>query len=468
MSNKFVKSSIIYFLGNIFLKGINFFTLPIFTRLMLPSDYGMYSLYSASLGILMILVGLQIQGTVSLAYTNRTQEQFDSYVSNITLFPFIGVFLSIILVILVPFSSDILSVPSKAYGIIMIFQSFFNIIIMIYQAELTIKQKPKQHFILSIVTALVSTALSIGFILMLKDNTYFARVISGALGNLIIMIYIYLHLWKRIDFKTLKNDWHYGLQLSLPLVFHNLSGQVLNVADRFMLAYYTNEEDVAVYSFAYNLGMILQMIWLSVNNAWVPWYFDNLKKKAFDKIKEYCREYILFFTVITILLILIVPELVTIMGGKQYSNAVYITPLILLGYYFVFLYSFYVNFQFYKENTRLIPIATIIAAVFNIIYNIIIIPNYGVFGAALSTAISYFIMLFLHYIVTTYILKHRDFSETYVFLSGFFISILVIIFYYIINSGIIRLLLAILTIAIYGGYIFIILIRKRRSLESEV
>ena len=289
MSNKFVKSSIIYFLGNIFLKGINFFTLPIFTRLMLPSDYGMYSLYSASLGILMILVGLQIQGTVSLAYTNRTQEQFDSYVSNITLFPFIGVFLSIILVILVPFSSDILSVPSKAYGIIMIFQSFFNIIIMIYQAELTIKQKPKQHFILSIVTALVSTALSIGFILMLKDNTYFARVISGALGNLIIMIYIYLHLWKRIDFKTLKNDWHYGLQLSLPLVFHNLSGQILNVADRFMLVHYTSEEDVALYSFAYNLGMILQMIWLSVNNAWVPWYFDNLKRKKFNIIQEYCK-----------------------------------------------------------------------------------------------------------------------------------------------------------------------------------
>ena len=135
MSNKFVKSSIIYFLGNIFLKGINFFTLPIFTRLMLPSDYGMYSLYSASLGILMILVGLQIQGTVSLAYTNRTQEQFDSYVSNITLFPFIGVFLSIILVILVPFSSDILSVPSKAYGIIMIFQSFFNIIIILHYID---------------------------------------------------------------------------------------------------------------------------------------------------------------------------------------------------------------------------------------------------------------------------------------------------------------------------------------------
>lgn len=460
MSNKFVKSSIIYFLGNIFLKGINFFTLPIFTRLMLPSDYGMYSLYSASLGILMILVGLQIQGTVSLAYTNRTQEQFDSYVSNITLFPFIGVFLSIILVILVPFSSDILSVPSKAYGIIMIFQSFFNIIIMIYQAELTIKQKPKQHFILSIVTALVSTALSIGFILMLKDNTYFARVISGALGNLIIMIYIYLHLWKRIDFKTLKNDWHYGLQLSLPLVFHNLSGQILNVADRFMLVHYTSEEDVALYSFAYNLGMILQMIWLSVNNAWVPWYFDNLKRKKFNIIQEYCKEYIYFFTLITILLILIVPELVIIMGGKQYIDAIYITPLILLGYYFVFLYSFYVNFQFYRENTKLIPIATIIAAVFNIIFNIIIIPKHGVLGAAMSTAISYFIMLLLHCIVTLYILKHRDFPERYVFISSLFISILVSISYYIMNSIIIRLILAVSAIMIYGVHIFVILIKK--------
>ena len=146
-----------------------------------------------------------------------------------------------------------------------------------------------------------------------------------------IGIYICIKFIPRIDLGTLKKDWYEGLKLSLPLIFHNLSNQILNVADRYMLSAWKGTSEVAIYSFSYNLGSIINMIWLSINNAWIPWYFDQLKVKNYLLIKEYSKQYIIFFMWLTTSFLLISPELVYIMGGKQYMNGIYIVPLIALG-----------------------------------------------------------------------------------------------------------------------------------------
>lgn len=453
MKNSFLNASIVYFIGNILLKSISFITLPIFTRLMLPEDFGMYSLYMSSLGILSIFVGLQIQATVNISYGNKDIKQFESYVANIALFPLVGTFIGLLILVFVPTIVKLLEVPSLAFGIMMMIQAFWSIVISIYQSELVIKKQPKKHLIFSIVTTLANVLFAVSFVLVLKENTYLGRVISGVISNALIGIYICIKFIPRIDLGTLKKDWYEGLKLSLPLIFHNLSNQILNVADRYMLSAWKGTSEVAIYSFSYNLGSIINMIWLSINNAWIPWYFDQLKVKNTFLIKEYSKQYIIFFIWLTSCFLLVSPELVYLMGGKEYINGIYIVPLIALGYFFVFYYSFYVNYQFYKQKTNLIPIATMSAAVINIILNIWLIPQLGVMGAALTTAISYFLMLIFHYLMTTYILKHRDIPDTYLIYSIIVMTSLTFILYFILNSLFIRWLILMIFVISYGGYV---------------
>ena len=463
MKNSFLSASIVYFIGNILLKAISFITLPIFTRLMLPEDYGMYSLYTASLGILSIFIGLQIHGTVNISYGNKNIKQFENYVANIALFPLLGMFIGILLLIIFPFLVKILEVPSLAFGIMMMIQAFWSIVIAIYQSELVIKRQPKKHLAFSIVTTLANVILAVSFVLALRDDTYFGRVISGVISNALIGIYIFIKFIPRIDLLTLKKDWYDGLKLSLPLIFHNLSNQILNVVDRYMLSAWKGASEVAIYSFSYNLGSIINMIWLSINNAWIPWYFDQLKVKNYLLIKEYSKQYIIFFMWLTSCFLLISPELVYIMGGKQYMNGIYIVPLIALGYFFVFYYGFYVNYQFYKQKTTLIPISTMSAAIINIILNILLIPKLGVIGAALTTAISYFLMLILHYLMTTYILKHRDIPDLYLIYSIIVMTSLTVILYFILNNLFIRWLILIILIISYGGYVLVKFKKLKKS-----
>lgn len=464
MKNDFFKASLIYFIGNILLRSISFMTLPLFTRLMLPKDYGMYSLYTASLGILSIFIGLQIQGTVNISYGSKDIKQFESYVSNITLFPLVGTLIGLLILVFVPKVTQLLEVPSLIFGIMMMIQAFWSIVISIYQSELVIKKQPKKHLIFSVVTTLANVLFAISFVLALRDNTYLGRVISGVISNALIGIYICIKFIPRIDWNNLKKDWYEGLKLSLPLIFHNLSNQILNVADRYMLSDWKGISEVAIYSFSYNLGSIINMIWLSINNAWVPWYFDQLKVKNMILIKEYSKQYIIFFIWLISCFLLVSPELVYFMGGREYTGGIYIVPLIGLGYFFVFYYSFYVNYQFYKQKTTLIPIATMGAAVINIILNIWLIPRLGVMGAALTTAISYFLMLIFHYIITSYVLKHRDIPDSYLVSSSIFMTIFTIIIYVILNQIIIRYTALIIAIVTYGGYIW----RKVKQQKREV
>ena len=462
MKDNFIKSSAIYFIGTLLLRGISFFTLPIYTRLMLPEDYGLYSLFTASLSIVTIFIGLQIQGTVNLSYNSRSEEEFESYVANISIFPFIILLLCLGALVIIPSLINVLQVPSLMYGVMMLVQAFIGVVVSIYTSELIIKKQPKKHLCFSLVFTLLTVLLSVSFVLMMRNQSYFAMVMASTLANIIVFSYILMKYIKRVNVKSLKQDWLHGLKLSLPLIFHVLSHQVLNVADRFMLAYFKTDIDVAIYSVIYSVGAIVQMIWTSINNAWVPWYFDHLREKCHDLIKVYAKQYIIFFSVGTTLFLLASPEITLVLGGKQYESGIYSVPLIVLAYFFVFLYGFYVNYEFAKEKTTIIPIATLLAAIVNIVLNIYIIPKYGIIGASFTTAVSYFLMLMFHYIVVVKGMKHRDFPDYYMWISIFAIFISMLVTYLAIHHFIIRCILCISIIIVYSLYLYYFVMKRNQ------
>ncbi len=95
----------------------------------------------------------------------------------------------------------------------------------------------------------------------------------------------------------------------------------------------------------------------------------------------------------------IYPELAMLLGGSEYRFSMGFIPMIIVGVFFVFLYSFPANIQFYSGNTKFLPIGTFIAGVLNISVNFVLIPTIGIYGAALATTASYLLLLVLHYFV---------------------------------------------------------------------
>ena len=86
MQNKtYGKASTCYFVGNIFNKGIAFLTIPIFTRILSTSDYGIVTTYNSWVSILSLVIGLAIPMGIRASFIDYEQEK-DAFLSVCTTF----------------------------------------------------------------------------------------------------------------------------------------------------------------------------------------------------------------------------------------------------------------------------------------------------------------------------------------------------------------------------------------------
>jgi O-antigen/teichoic acid export membrane protein len=99
-----------------------------------------------------------------------------------------------------------------------------------------------------------------------------------------------------------------------------------------------------------------------------------------------------------LILIILAPEVISIFATIEYREAIYVVPPVALSVFFIFLYSFFANFEFYYKKTFFIMVSSVIGAALNIVLNYIFIQQFGYIAAAYTTLFCYMIYSFAHYI----------------------------------------------------------------------
>lgn len=436
--NGLIISSLLYTMGSFFIKGINFFTLPIFTRLLDTTDYGMFTIYTTWNGLISIFIGLGINGTIGSAKANLDESEYNEYLStNMFMATLLFIFVLFISVVFNKEISNIIGL-SDLLCVLLIIHSFFSFVVNFMSSVYTFDKQPKKYLALSLIITLLNVGISIVLIMMLESNKYLGRIYGSALVTIVIGIMLYLNILFKGKKLISKKYWRYCLPMAIPIIFHNISHLVLNQADRIMLQYWTDESTIGIYSFTYNIGIILNIINMSINSAWVAWYFDLLKRKSYYEIKSKSKWYIGIFTILTILFLLASPEVIKITSPIEYWSGIQLLPIIIVGYYFVFLYTFGVNYEFYKKKTMFIAIGTVLAAFINILLNAILIPIIGVRGATISTLIAYIMLFVMHEFIVRIIFKHKDFPFYYYLYSLIIVFISTIVTYIFLDNVLLR------------------------------
>lgn len=424
------------------LQGVNFFTLPIFTRLLSVENFGIVSIYNTWLSILAIFICFQSHGSIGNARINYSENEFEEYVSNIILLSFI-IFIFWILIFFI-FKRNISQMINLSINVIwiMLVQSFFNTIIALKTTIYIFEQKAKEKILVSFINILFNIIFSI---LLIKycysSQAYLGRIVGGALPTIFLGGYFFIATIRKKVPKLNFKHWKFCLSLTIPIIFHGLSNIILGSADRLMLEKFKGFYETGLYSLIYNFGMIISMIWGALNSAWVPWYYENMKKNKTNLIKKYSQNYLKFFTVICIGFLMLSPEVIQIMAPEIYWKGLNFLPFIVIGYYFNFLYSFPVNYEFYSRKTKYIAIATTGAAIINFALNLYFIPKYGSTGAAITTLISYLCMFIFHEMITRVKFKYSILSKKEYLNEIIIILFFSIIFFYDIKIRYIILLI---------------------------
>ena len=406
-TKKVVKAGSWYIIGQFLQKGILVLLLPILTRL-LPTteEYGILSLYNTWSVILGIIITLDLWASVNRAKFDYDNQQFNEFFSSTvfwgTTFFVIGMFIFSFIpggLIQTIFGLNKILVFYALLGGYLTFP--YNSIL----ARWTVEYKYKRYFITILLSTIANLLLSIILILLMKNNKYLGRIYGVLIINGVISILILSSVFKNPGHFLKKDYFRYAFAFSAPLIIHHLAQAILSQFDRIMIDKYIGKSEVGIYNFAHTLGSIIFILFTATNTAFVPWFFEKMKEEKFATIKNRSRIYLFGFTLITILTILISPLLVRIIGPRNYWEGTAIVPIIMAGYFFMFLYTFCYTIEAYYKKTHYLSLGTIIAALFNVALNYLLIPKYGYVASAWTAFISYALLFFFHYIIVKFIIK---------------------------------------------------------------
>lgn len=401
--NKAAKAGLAYTIGNILLKGVTFLTLPIFSRILTTEEFGFYNLYVSYETILTIFVGLCLYGSLRTAKYDY-QKEFDSYVTSTLMLSGVIYLVFIVLGNLVyPVLSGHFEFDRVIFNIL-ITHSYAMFIFQFYNTWLALDFKYKKFLIVSGVNSIGGTLLSVLLILFFfKTNKHVGRIYGYAIVPIAVAIVIWLAFFRNAKVKKYqlfnKEYWRYGLNLSLPLVVHTFSQQILNQFDRIMINTMVGVAQVGIYGFIQTIASILQIIVQSMDNAWSVWMYELLNQNQYLQIKEKSKEYILLMNVLYVGFISLAPDVIRIAGTKEYYGGIAMVIPLSFAIYFVFLYSLPVHIEYFYKKTKFIAVGTSLAAGINIVLNYIFIRKYGYTASAWTTLASYILLFAFHYVI---------------------------------------------------------------------
>ncbi len=440
-----MKDTIIYFSIRLISGSIGLASIYILTRILSPDEYGKFALLIAILTFVSAIAYQWLAiATARLIIEHKTN--FPAFFKAVmSLFTISSLFVAILIFI----STYIYPKMTEGYYFLLL---FIAIILGIYNLLIqlaNISQKPFLYGGLSSSRAIVSLLTSILFILYFNWSSIGAVFGFGIgfLTSILFFIYYYkntiLNLYYQIknlsnskDNKLVTTLFSYGV----PLTFTYLALMIISVSDRFMLAKMATTIDVATYSATYDLtqqtiGVLMNTLFLAYFPKIIHAHESGLNENL-SKLTQQLGVLMLIIAVGVIIIFTNAPTgISSIMFGEGLSHpASQIMPIIAIGMAIGFYKNYYldVTFQVLKKTDMQFKL-TAIMAVLNILANIVLIPIYGSYGAALSTLIAFSLGAVLSYIYGKKIMPLPLFSYNTlkIILSG----LLTIIFIYFFNPA---------------------------------
>lgn len=408
---KEIKAGMGYTIGNILIKGITFITLPIFSRILLPEEFGIYNTYMAYEALLSILLGLGMYSSIRNAKIDFPDKlnDFVSTLIRITLIPLI--FFALLILLFPQTLSGIIGLTQPLLFLLLL-QSYGAAMLSISNSRLAQDYNYKKYMVFAAVNTIGNIGLSILLIKTLfQTSREYGRIIGSAIPLIGIGIYIFTYYVRRGRYE--KNMAVYAVKYGLPLIWHYLSQQVQNQFDRIAITNLTNAAFTGIYSFAYSIANILQVVFYSTENVWNVWFFGKMSEEKYDEIREASKKYVLLIASLAVFMLFGSKEVITIMGDVKYHDGIRIFIPILIGIFLLFLYTVPVGIEYYFKETKYIALTTGISAAVNVILNYLFIPRYGYMAAAYTTMFSYAVQFSGHWFISKKILKKHNIKQVY-------------------------------------------------------
>ncbi len=393
-SKKLISHTSIYMAGDVLRRTVSIIMLPIYTKYLTTEDYGTVELLSMLIDFASIIFGARVGQAVFRYYcTAETAAEKNAIISSALFLSTITNAIGVTAVILLAdeistllFASTQYSTIIQLFALTMLLEPFMQIPLTHIKAD----QRPWLFLIFSITKLAIQLSLNIYFIIILDmhvEGVIYSAVISGAIMSAMLTTYSLSKTGFSINPHRCKNLFSF----SLPLKIATLGSFYLAFGDRYILNLYTDLSQVGIYALGYKFGFIfLVLAWDPFQNFWDSEKYNVLKKH--NAVEIYSDVFLLtsiFLVTVGLIMSLFTKDLLTIMSDPSYIEAHEIVPIIILAH-IVQAWTKYCSIGILlKQKTSQIAYAEAAGVAVITCAYFLLIPMFGIHGAAWATVIGF-------------------------------------------------------------------------------
>ncbi len=385
-----VRASLAQGASNAFIKLLSFVFTGIFTRLILPNQYGTYSLYVSYLSIFTVILTLEMHGTVLY----RALQRFGNTPSVLSYSYSLFVILFIIISLPLFFILRLSSLPQVLIPVL-ILQIFFDTTVTFFLSKYRYAYSFKVYVSVNIAISLLTYLLSFAFIILFGEGEM-GRMYGMLFALLPFGLFFLVKIFNDGKGVYKKELWRYLFLASLPMTVHHISLALLSGADKVIIESTLGRVPLAKYSLMYSAGVLLSFFTNAINSVFSPWVLRKIRAGQHKSIIEVSNKLCLFIGMLTLIFLSLAPEVISILAPNEYRDALFAMYPIALSVLPMFLTTILVISETFYEKRLISIISSPIAAALNIVLNILTLRRFGIMAAALITFISYLALFLLH------------------------------------------------------------------------
>lgn len=392
---KLSKQSLVYGLGGLASKLLGFVLLPVYTRFLSPAEYGVWSLLlitgSITATIAQMGLGSALFMEVSYREENRRAAEGSALLAILVA---AGALAAAGSIFAEPLSQAVFGRPEYARLLrLVLYASLLGSVDVVLLARLRIEGRAGLFSTIAVARFALAAALNIYFIVGRRAGIEGLALASLYTATLFSAGYIAV-LVVRDGIAFSPNAVRRMLRFGLPLVPANLAGMILVSGDRYFIEYYTSSTELGLYSLGYNIGLIINLAVQALQLAW-PAHMFTLAKRP-DAPRQFARlltYYSTIFGALCLVICVFTREALIILATPQFYGAAKVVPLIAFSYVLYGAVFMTNTGLMLKEKTKYVAIFTAGAAIVNLGLNAVLVPRFGMMGAAWATIAAYAFLL---------------------------------------------------------------------------
>jgi len=387
-----LKSSIIYLLSTLLNRSVPLLLLSVLTRHLTPSEYGTIAIIQVFLSLFQSLFG-GLNLNISRNYFSMGRHRFQSYMTAVIVVLII-LFLSSTLLAFIYLAIELpLFGLSRNWLLAMPILACLSMANLLNLTMLRTEERPYRYATWEISNGILNLILTLVLLLVFQlgwTARAYGIVIPVALYGVLGVIALSRRNMLPLRFRWL--DVKETLWITMILIPHTLSGFVVSLIDRIFIKEMMGVDQLGIYTIGYQFGTLTMFITVAFLKAWQPWFFKKIASSSIEDRGEIARNTWIYLGLLTVgsMLYLFVANfaLPYIVDERYWDARSVLTPLVLASAAYGG-YQIFFPYLVHLKLTHVLAIATPIAAFINVLLNFILIPQFGIVGAAYATLGAY-------------------------------------------------------------------------------